>query len=96
MKPLCHQIASLEDVTTFQTAFRANGYFEASLPLVNPNATWPEPGDMLAIHVQNTNLTMMAFVRRVSPGTRHPGESFSRILVMAGYRPRERARLPGA
>lgn len=88
MKPLCHQIATLEDVLTFQQSLRRDGIFDATLPLTNPNAVWPEVNDMIAIHVKDSNITLMAFVRRVAPGLRLPGENFSRINVTAGYRVR--------
>lgn len=96
MKPLCHQIANLADVLVFQDALSRNGYFDATLPLVNPNATWPVAGDMIAIHGKDSNVTLMAFVRRVVPGLRDPAERFPRINVTAGYRLRAftQARLP--
>lgn len=91
---MCHQIAPLETILGFQQALYRSGSFDASFPMVNPRATMPEPGDMIAIQVTEGNVTLMAFVRSVSPGMRSPGENFSRITVTAGYRPRPFAQLP--
>ena len=86
MKPLCHQVASVETVSSFLEGLRDNGVFEATLPLTNPRAAWPVEGDMIAIHVQDTNVTLMTFVRSVTPGLRDPGEKFARIKVTAGFK----------
>ena len=86
MKPLCHQVATSETVASFMEGLRNNGVFEATLPLTNPHATWPVEGDMLAIHVQETNVTLMAFVRSVQPAAREPGEKWPRIQITAGFK----------
>lgn len=96
MKPICHQTASLDDVLGFQAEFRRSGYFGATLPLTNPRATWPVAGDMLAIHIKDSNVTLMAFIRSAVLGVRDPDESFDRIRISAGFKPRAFGQCPSA
>lgn len=87
MKPACHQIAEPAYVEEWLQSMKTCGFFEISLPLNNPHMAWPAEGDMIALHMRGSNVTMMAFVRRVAPGAKEP-DGVPRLHVTAGYRPK--------
>jgi len=81
-----HLVATRDSVMNFQKAYRDSGTFDGSMPITNPKDKWPDAGDVIAIKVIGQNVTLVAFIRTVSPGEKNPDSDTPRLNFTAGTR----------